>query len=284
MGSVLAPRQVRQLIILGFALAVLLSILFLAPRLLDLMRKFHQAAEAPPPAPAVDQAPPPPASPLVPGAVILDGALQEVKDATPLHDVYKEPAYLKMIRNVSMVKEEELRSRAEGNVAYATFLKYAPELRGRIFHLMGESMQEVMPVRLADPVDGREDVYRVYMWDEGIEAGFVIDLVDRPRETLQERDPIELEGMFYKIVRYKPQKGADRDVPLFVARSFRRLPREAQSQKTSSQFIFEVVLVIGIVAVLAAAYLITRKMAGPRTPRTPAAFNRPPPSGPPGPA
>src|SRR5262245_13473881 len=166
----LRPQQVRQLVILGFALVVALTLLYMTPGLMVLMRGFFKTASTPPPAPVVADAPPPPPSPLKPGAVILDGALEGLKDLTSIHDAYSEPAYVKMVRNLTMVPEKEVSARAEAGVTYPTFIKYSPELRGRIFRLAGEAMQEVLPVRLADPVEGREDVYRVFMFDEGIES------------------------------------------------------------------------------------------------------------------
>jgi hypothetical protein len=258
---VLRPQQVRQLTILGFALVVAVVLLLMAPGIVGLMQSILGIAKAPPPAPVVTDAPPPPPSPLPPGAVILDGALAGLKDLTSIHDAYGEPAYLKVLRNVLLLSEEALRARAERGVTYGTFLKYAPELRGRIFHLAGEAMQDVLPVRLADPVEGREDVYRIFMFDEAIQAGFAVDLVDRPRESLALRDPIEVDGMFYKVVRYQNTRGDDRDIPLFVARGFRRIPPVPESGKTTGQQVFEVILGIGIVAILGSAYWMTRKMA-----------------------
>ena len=257
----LRPQQVRQLAVLGFALVVAVVLLLMAPGIVSLMQNIFGLAKAPPPAPVVTDAPPPPPSPLPPGAVILDGALAGLKDLTSIHDAYAEPAYLKMLRNVMLLGEEALRAKSEGSVSYGTLLKYAPQMRGRIFHLAGEAMQDVLPVRLADPVEGREDVYRIFMFDDAIQAGFAIDLVDRPRETLALRDPIEVDGMFYKVVRYQNTHGDDRDVPLFVARVFRRIPPVPETGKSAGQQVFEIILGIGIVAILGSAYWMTRKMA-----------------------
>jgi hypothetical protein len=254
----LKPHQTRHLVILAFLFLSAVALMFVLPPLVVWRHRIFHTASNPPP-PVVDEAPAPPPSPLPPGASVLGGALKSVEDFTPLHQVDREPAYLSVIEAIALAKDEGLASSCEGELAYGTYAKYAPELRGRIFKIAGEAMQEIVPVRLYLPVAGREDAYRVFLWDAGLDYGFICDLIDKPAEDLQTRDPIEVVGMFYKMVRVKNVRNRDRDYPLLVARSFRRLPPLPPTE--DRLFVLKVALVVGILGTLVGAWFIFRGLA-----------------------
>ncbi len=258
----LRPQQVRQIVILGVMLLMAVALITLYPTLIRARNSAFRTASNPPP-PSLEGPPAPPSSPLPPGAVILHGALKDVKDFTPLEAVESEPAYRKLVEHVASLSEEALPSSSEGEIAYATYLSYAPELRGRIFRVRGEAMKKIEAVRLADPIAGREDVYRVFIWDEGLESGFVCDLVDRPVTDLSLRDPVQIEGMFYKVVRYLNRKNQLRDVPLLVARSFGVPPPAVATPRHGGSPLLVLAVTVGIAATLLIAFFLMRGMIRP---------------------
>jgi hypothetical protein len=220
----LHPRQVRQIITLGFLFLITVALLGLFPSIQKMRKDAYRVAAKPTP-PSIVEAPAPPPSPHPAGTVLFHGALKDVRDLTPLEEVEREPAYAKLLAHAAQVPEENLRSSCEGELAYGTYIKYAPELRGRIFRVRGILLREgPQTVRLTNPVEGREDVYSFPLVDFDREGGFVCDVADRPTETIEKDDAVEVEGFFYKIVTFETKRRGTREAPLIVARSCRKLP------------------------------------------------------------
>ena len=243
-------NQVWHVAILAVILLVVLSYqIFRTPR------KPHPAQEA------AQEVPAPPPSPFPAGTVILHGALKDVKDSTPLNDADRDPAYGKLLENVSLLGPEALASSAEPEVRYATYIKYAPELRGRIFRVRGEVIQDSVVVPLFQRVGKTDVVWRIFLTDLDVEGGFVCDLIDRPAENFELRDRVEIEAMFYKIVRFQNTHNQDRDVPLLVGRTLRKIPPDPPTSKSLGRYLFDAVFVLGILVVLGLGYLSMRSMA-----------------------
>ncbi len=252
-------KEIRQIVILAAFFLVAASLLFLYPLASQKWRETRdKISEAPPP--AVEEAPAPPPSPLPPGAVILHGALKDVKDLTPLEGVELEGPYQKMVDNVLSLTEEAISSSCEGELPYGTFLKYAPELRGRVFRLSGIPGR-VTPVRLLDPIQGHEDVYRIVLMEFEATAAFICDLVTRTRLFDTRWDRIEIEGMFYKVVRYESEQGQIRDAPLLIGRTYREMTLPSTAAESAKLFWVKIVIIIGILAAVTVAYVQIRALA-----------------------
>jgi len=260
----LRPEQIKRLLFLAFLLVLSLVLLFLYPSL----RSSRDAAlrtGRDQPSPSLENAPPPPPSPFPPGASVFHGALKEVKDFTPRQELERDPAYRVLLEHVLSLDPALLTGASEGRLAYATYLKHSAELRGRVFHLEGEAIDNVEVVRLPDPVDGREDVYRVYLFDHEDDAGYIVDFLDRP-PALEKRDAIELEGVFYKVLRHQNRGNRDREYPLLIARSFRAVPPQAAAPSNQSFTAFKTVLVVGIACTLVVAWFLMRQTGRTRYP------------------
>ncbi len=120
----LRPQQTKQIVVLGFLLLAAVAMLALFPVVNRGARMVNKIASTAP-APAIADAPPPPPSPYPEGTVVLNGALKDVRDLTPLGEVDKDPAYLKLVEYIAtQVKEDGLRESAEGQLAYGTFIKH----------------------------------------------------------------------------------------------------------------------------------------------------------------
>lgn len=265
----LHPTQIRRLVFYAFllALATALLCLYSAPRSAD-----RAAVETP--APDLSDAPPPPPSPFQPGARIFHGALEDVADFTTLKALDEEPDYRLLVDHALGLDEAGLRGQSEGELDYRTYLKHAPELRGRVFRVSGVAVADVAPERLAEPVRGREDVYRLYLMALEGPGGYVCDLVERP-ERIEKTDKVELEGLFYKVLRYENTRGESRDAPLFIARTVRR-PLAAPATASRKLFAFKLAIATGIAATLVIAWFLFRRMARTRYVSAPRRARRPP--------
>ena len=262
----LEANQIRRLLFLAglfvISVALLYRYLNLGPR--PRAAPGPAAESAREPATVPDDAPPPPPSPFQPGAAVLNGALRDVKDFTHPKDLDLEKPYRALVSHVLSLSDEALRAASEGEIAYATYRKYAPELRGRAFRVVGWAVDKVEPMRLTEPIAGKEDVYRLYLTDFA-EGGFVVDLVERP-PLIEKQDNVKIDGIFLKVSRYENRSGKFRDAPVLVARTFERVASEPTKQNTT-WFVIELCVVVGIAATLAITYVLFRKMSAVHYPR-----------------
>ncbi len=261
----LTSGQTRRLVFLA-ALCVVCTVLLLRyARMQEMRGGALQAANGPQPAAPEKEVPPPPPSRLPEGAVVLHGALRNVQDFTALRGMETEPAYLKLLDHVASMDPSLLQRESEGPVAYSTFLKHAGELRGRILRV-GGLVTDWDPLRLVDPVRGREDVYRVFLMDLDSDAGFVCDLVDRPPALERRQDRVEVDGAFYKVIQFENQQGKDRKVPVLIARSVRIVPppvdHEAEQTISVGKYVISGLLAAGFLAFMVLVWLQSKSDPG----------------------
>jgi hypothetical protein len=263
---VLEANQIRRLLFLAGLFVISVALLYryinLGPRPRPAPAPAAESAREPSKVP--DDAPPPPPSPFPPGSSVLDGALRETKDFTHPKELDTEKPYRALVSHVLSLSDEALRSSSEGEIAYDTYRKYAPELRGRAFRVTGWAVDKVEPMRLTDPIAGKEDIYRLYLTDFE-EGGFVVDLVERP-PLIEKQDNVKIDGIFLKVSRYEGKYGQFRDAPVLVARTFERVFSEP-TKENSTWFLIKLCVVAGIAATLAIAYVLFRKMSAVRYPR-----------------
>ncbi len=261
----LTSHQIRRLVLLGGFCAVCVVLLFRYSGMQVMRQRGPGAAAGPKPAAAPEEVPPPPPSRIPEGAVVLDGALRGVTDLTELRGVETEPAYRRLLDHVSSIEPAAIERESEGPVAYSTILKHAGELRGRIFHFAG-LVTDWDPLRLVDPVRGREDVYRVFLMDLDRDAGFVCDLADRPPALERRQDRVEVDGAFYKVLRFENRQGQSREAPFFIARSIRivapPVDQEAEQAISAGKYIITGLLAAGFLAFMVIVWIQSKRDPG----------------------
>lgn len=83
--------------------------------------------------------------------------------------------------------------------------------------------------KLDQPVFALGDVWRVVLADGDGDNGIVIDVAEQPPALDVQRDLVEVDAQFYRVVRYQNAKGLARDVPYLIARSLRVVHEERRS-------------------------------------------------------
>jgi hypothetical protein len=170
-------------------------------------------AAAPPAAPAAQPAPPPQLSTL------WDGALVDSANG----DAFGESAgYRKLLQNLKAMSAEEAASHTATSLDYAQALKDPASLRGQWVKVRGLLVQ-VDAERLDLPLDGAEDVWRGWVSDTDGSDPVAFDILQRPAGIELQKDLVDVEGIFYRTVKYETQKDAVKEVPYILAQRVTRV-------------------------------------------------------------
>ena len=104
-------------------------------------------------------------------------------------------------------------------------------------------------VKLNEPVFELTDVWRVIVTDTEADNGVVVDLVERPPLLEEQRNIVEVNATFYRLVTFESEKGDTRTAPYLLARSLAVVP-EARDSTAPLSDPAVVVLMLGMAAMI----------------------------------
>jgi hypothetical protein len=122
------------------------------------------------------------------------------------------------------------------NVHYDEVLKNPSAYRGRFVRMRGIVGREFRAQKLDTPIAGRRDVYRGRISDpDGDSARTFFDVLDAPATFDTQIEAVDVDGVFYRTVRYEAQPkpgqtvGEFVEVPWIVARTVVPRNRDAKT-------------------------------------------------------
>ncbi len=177
-------------------------------------------------------------------AGMLDGAYHDPADRAPFTQT---PGYTRLLRMLTdhvrpgdIVADPPLFDR---NLAMVY-----PELqRGETVKVRGIVAAYWAEI-LDNPVFELHDVWRVFLTDGDGEDGIVIDVMNRPPAFEQQRDLVEVTGVFYRLVTYESEGGKVREIPYLLARSLVVVPDAPRESPFNSSSL--VIVLIGLSAMV----------------------------------
>jgi hypothetical protein len=110
------------------------------------------------------------------------------------------------------------------NAKYDEILKDPAAFRGRFVRLRGV-VGHVGALKLDEKIDGRDEAYRGQASGPDGEQRVIFDILDRPPAVRRALDEVEIDGVFYRTVRFETKKGTVAEVPWIVARKIVVLAR-----------------------------------------------------------
>lgn len=176
-----------------------------------------QAVEAEPPQP--DPAPTPEAidAQRVKMATLFEGALNDTKNGD---DFLETEGYRRLIQILTAYSPEEVTARTARTVDHAALLAQPDAYRGEFVRARGV-MSHMFTEKLAEPVFGVRDVYRGFLAEADGSVGLFFDLPTPPPDFDMRRGAVDVEGIFYRTVRYENQRGELKEVPYVLARNMK---------------------------------------------------------------
>lgn len=156
----------------------------------------------------------------------FEGALSDIENDQPLN--YNEtPGYRKLLELLIRFTPEEVTKRTTRDFDWKSAMDDPDAWRGEFVRARG-ILSYMWAIKLKTPVLGRADVYRAFL-DDG-DTQFIIDLTERPPElSPNNRDVLDVEGVFYRTARYEDQNGTVRTLPLIVVRNIQVVPAAVES-------------------------------------------------------
>jgi hypothetical protein len=216
------------------------------------------AARAQEPAPEAAAAPAPPAQTgAIPDdelAVLFEGAFLGAENG---QDFRETPGLRKILEQLSRIPPEELARRSEGDFDYEAAMGDPRSFQGRFFRRYG-ILVHVEAVRLRTPIFDQEDLYRAFVVDTdgarerdefgnktGVNEGFVVDMLELPPTLELRRAVVDVEGIFYRTVRYENRDGKFVEAPYLIARRIVPVDTDDAPRKSSLPNKFLPMIVVG---------------------------------------
>jgi hypothetical protein len=182
------------------------------------------------------------------------GALVGAKDAEDFAETH---GYRQLLEILSQYDEDELLAKAARRLDVAQVLADPGAWRGEIVRVRALIAGQ-RAVRFARPLGERVDVYRAFLTEADGSEGVVVDFLEEPPKLAIQEDVVEVEGVFFRTVRYENKKGAFVEAPYLIARNLRRLDVESLPRSTTFDGAVKI-LVIAAVAYLCIRILNTMR-------------------------
>jgi hypothetical protein len=215
--------------------------------LVSCLAALGSAARAQEPAqePATTDAPVPEQTGAIPDdelAVLFEGAFLGAENG---QDFRETPGLRKLLEQLSRIPPEDLARRSEGDFDYEAAMADPRSLQGRFFRRYG-ILVHVEAVRLRTPIFDQEDLYRAFVVDTdgarerdelgnktGVNEGFVVDMLELPPTLELRRAVVDVEGIFYRTVRYENRDGKFVEAPYLIARRIVPVDTDDAPRKSS---------------------------------------------------
>jgi len=221
--------------------------LLIASSMLLYMRSQHVYAERTTAVPPTDLArPAEDRESLIAG--LFQGALLHAEDGV---DFAETPSYRRLLYHVRSMSPEEFSSRVTGRLDWADAVAHPDRWRGEFVRVRGVAAS-LEPVKLHGLDAGIEDVYRGFIGETDMSAFVAFDHVENPppvRVTEAVKDVLDLEGVFYRTVKYESRTGEMRELPYLITRNLSIFQPAADRPST-------LVLALQVVGIVAASVVV----------------------------
>jgi hypothetical protein len=209
------------------------------------------------PAPAL----PPPTARNV--DALFEGALIGARDGQDFHET---PGYRRLLEIVSRYGEQELRGQVQRELDFSDALARPDAWRGEFVHVRGV-IAGLQAVRLSAPLAERVDAYRAILTEADGSEAVVVDFLEPPPEIEVQRDAVDVDGVFFRTVRYENRNDAAVEVPYLIARNLRTLDPTAAPRSTRLDLISQLLIGAAVVFVVARILMSLRRPGAPRKPK-----------------
>jgi len=193
------------------------------------------------------------------GVVLWDNMLAQEKDDEPLEGVVADRGYKRLIQHLANWKPGESLGQVEA-FDYLDLLKNPAHHRGKTVSLYGLVNKVYSNIRLESNQGSFDCVYRLYLVDLSGTQACIVDVLERP-DGIDERTPVQCDGIFIRTHKYETVKGQTARVPFFVARAVRKLDRGPRPTLWTKE---TAIVVVGICVMLVAVIFLTGRASRPK--------------------
>lgn len=233
---------------------------------LESMSKGERAAEVAAPV----AAPPPTAEELEAAKAGLstkfEGALRDTENG---QDLVETSGYHRLLQLIASFTPEEFHERTQKRLDYASAMAHPDLWRGEFVRVRG-IVAGLQAVKLRSPVFGITDVWRGALTGADGEEGIVVDLVNFPPPFEVRKEPVDVEGVFYRKLAYENQAGRVVEAPYLIVRNLQVVETKPSGvsgflRERTAAILVAMAVVFGLTRLL--MYLFQRRARLRRAPR-----------------
>ena len=213
----------------GIASRTILALALLGPAL----AAQEQPAQEPAPAEVAPEQQPVPVAEDVRArlSTLFEGHLLDTRNG---QDFVETQGYRRLLETLQNYSPQEIHARIEGDLSFEEALKNPDAWRGRFVRVRG-LLGGYEAVRQREPIGRNVDIYRgavATRWpgrgpEENASEGVVFDLLEPPAERIASQTLVDVEGIFYRTVRYENVEGNIQEAPYVLARTLQPVNLEA---------------------------------------------------------
>ncbi len=152
-------------------------------------------------------------------ATLFEGALSDTSNGM---DFAQTAGYRRLIGIIRKSSAEEFATRPKGILDYEKALRDPDAFRGEYVRARG-LVVKLEAQKLWTPIDDLEDIYRGFLCDADGSEGIVFDVPERPGDVPVRSDAVDVEGIFYRTVRYETRRGEKKEIPYLLAKNVLRV-------------------------------------------------------------
>ena len=148
---------------------------------------------------------------------LFEGALADSENG---EDFRETQGYRHLIQILAQYTPEEVSNRATQRLDYAAFMRDPNAWRGEFVRVRG-IMSGMRTEKLSTSVFDIHDVYRGILVEPDGSEGVAFDMLEPPPPFEMRRQPVDIEGIFYRTVQYANEAGKLKEAPYLLVKSFK---------------------------------------------------------------
>jgi hypothetical protein len=209
-------------------------------------------------------------SPIAPDPVLREqlrgtsfqGALADTNNG----DGFRETSgYSNLLRELASYPVAEVQKKATRWLDYAGAMKDPDGWRGTFVRHRG-LVAGLRVIKLDSPVLGVKDVWRGFMSEGDQSEKVVFDVLTEPPDIRPDYDAWDIEGVFYRTVKFEDNLGRTHEVPYVIAKTVHLRTEEPSALGILNHPIVLLLAVVGLALFLARLLLLLAKARRPAPP------------------
>jgi hypothetical protein len=200
----------------------------------------------------------------------FQGALTDTKNGDPFRET---SGYSNLLRELASYPPEDVAAKAKRWLDYGGALKDPDGWRGTFVRHRG-LVDGLRAIKLQSPVLGVKDVWRGFMSEGDLSEKLVFDLLAEPPEIRFNYDAWDIEGVFYRTVKFEDSLGRTHEVPYVIARAIHPRAEDPSPLGIMAHPMVLLLAVVGLALFLARLLLLLAKSRRPAPPSAAAQIRR----------
>jgi hypothetical protein len=126
---------------------------------------------------------------------------------------------LRLVQHVQAIPAADFTARLSGRLNWEDAMAHPAQWRGEFVRVRGLCAR-MEAIKLRSPDAALQDVYRGFISQTDMTSEPVVfDCVVPPGEVVPKTDVLDVEGVFYRTVRYETKFGESREIPYLIVRN-----------------------------------------------------------------